>query len=125
QLAVARNRTEEALADLARVPDHHYMAAQARLMAGQLELRRDRLRFAEEAFHAALRLNPGLIQAHRELIYIFGLQLRRPALHAEFHALASLSDLKFDEAFHWCLLRNESWEPSEVVAMVSKCIAAD
>src|SRR5205823_8892957 len=87
QLAVARSRTEAALADLARVPDHHYMAAQARLMAGQLELRRDRFRFAEEAFHAALRLDPGLIQAHRELIYIYGLQLRRPELNAEFHAL--------------------------------------
>jgi tetratricopeptide (TPR) repeat protein len=125
QLAMARDRTDQALADLAQVPDYHYMAAQARLMAGQLELRRDRLRFAEEAFHAALRLDPKLVQAHRELIYIYGMQLRRPELNAEFHALSSLSTLSFEETFHWCLLRNESWEPSEVVPILAKYVAVD
>ncbi len=33
-----------------RVPDEHFMAAQARMLAGQTELRRDRVRLAEEFF---------------------------------------------------------------------------
>src|SRR5262249_5916091 len=116
---------DQALDDLAHVPDSHRMAAQARLMAGQVELRRDRLRFAVEALRAAVRLDPRLVQAHRELIYIYGLQLRRAVLDAEFRALASLMHLTFDEAFHWCLLRNESWDPTETAQMLAKCVAAD
>jgi tetratricopeptide (TPR) repeat protein len=125
QLAVALEEPDLALAHLARVPDSHYMAAQARLLAGQIELRRDRLRFAEEAFRAALRLDPKLVQAHRELIYIYGMQLRRAELNAEFHSLASLSNLRFEEAFHWCLLRNESWEASEAAPLLANNVAAD
>jgi predicted Zn-dependent protease len=125
QLAMARNQPDQALADLSRVPDHHYMAAQARLMAGQLELRRDRLRYAEAALLTALRLDPKLIQAHRELIFIYGMQLRRPELNREFHALSSLTNLKFEEAWHWCLLRNDSWEASEVVPVLARFVAAD
>ena len=125
QVAMLRNRLDEALIDLAQVPDHHYMGPQARLLTGQLELRRDRLRFAETAFRAALRLAPTLVQAHRELIFIYGTQLRRAELTAEFLALSRLTDLAFEEAFHWCLLRNESWEPAEVAAMLAKYVAAD
>ena len=125
QLAVALERPDEALAELAQVPDSHYMAAQARLLAGQIELRRDRMRFAEEQLRDGIRIDPGLIQAHRELIYICGLQLRRAEINAEFRALSSLTDLPFQEVFHWCMLRNESWEPSEAGPMLAKCVAAD
>jgi tetratricopeptide (TPR) repeat protein len=122
---MARNRTEEALADLSRVPDAHRMGAQARLLAGQLELRRDRARVAEEAFRAALRIDPALLQAHRELIYIYGVQLRRAELNAEFLALSRLTDLTFKNVFDWCLLRNNSWEPDEAVAYLTRFVAAD
>jgi predicted Zn-dependent protease len=125
QLAVALKQADRAIAELSLVPDGHFMAAQARLLAGQVELRRDRLRFGEEWLRAAVRLDPKLIQAHRELIYIYGLQLRRAELHAEFLALASLTPLTFEEAFHWCLLRNESWEPIEAARMLLSCVAAD
>jgi len=101
---MAPKKTKLALDALARVPDDHYMAPQARLLAGQSELRRDRVRQAEEWLRAALELNPQLVQAHRELIYIYGMQLRRTELGAEFTALSKLSDLTFDNAFHWCLL---------------------
>ncbi len=77
QVAVARGQIDDALGHLAHVPDDHYMAAQARLLAGQTELRRNRVRLAEQLFKAALELDPRLIQAHRELIYIYGMQLRR------------------------------------------------
>src|SRR6185437_9404992 len=88
QLAVAIGRPDEALAELARVPDDHYMAAQARLLAGQTELRRDRFRRAEEDLRAAVGIDPALVKAHRELIYIYGYQLRRKALSEEFRALS-------------------------------------
>jgi tetratricopeptide (TPR) repeat protein len=125
QIAIARNRPREAFDALARVPDHHYMAPQARLMVGQIDLRRNRLRFAEAAFHEAVRLDPKLVQAHRELIYIYGMHLRRAELNAEFNTLASLTTLKFEEAFHWCLLRNDSWEPAEAAPMLASYVAAD
>lgn len=125
QLATALGRTDEAIAELARVPDDHFMAAQARLLAGQSELRRDRFRHAEEALRAAVRIDPRLVQAHRELIYIYGYQLRRQALSEEFRALSRSTDLTPKELFHWGLLRNETWEPAEVAAELAKCVAAD
>jgi tetratricopeptide (TPR) repeat protein len=125
QLAMARKDNDQALDDLARVPDQHYMAPQARLLAGQSELRFDRVVRAEELFRAALALDPGLVQAHRELIYIYGMQLRRAELSAEFMALSKLTDLTFDNVFHWCLLRNNSWEPREAVESLARYVAAD
>ena len=125
QLAMVQNRSDEAIADLLRVPDEHEMAAQARLLAGQIELRRDRVRFAEHAFRAALKLDPRLLQAHRELIFIYGMQLRRAELNSEFLAVSKLTSLTFENVFHWCLLRNNSWEPGEAVESLSRYIAAD
>ena len=125
QLAMARNNNDQALDDLARVPDEHYMAAQARMLAGQTELRRNRVRLAEQLFHAAIKLDPRLVQAHRELIYIYGMQLRRAELSAEFMALSKLSELTFDNVFHWGLLRNNSWEPGETVTTLARYVAAD
>ncbi|MGZ3397313.1 MAG: hypothetical protein ACXVB2_24655 [Isosphaeraceae bacterium] len=112
QLDIAHGRAEEAVAGLMRVPDGHPMAAQAHLMARQVELRRHRARFAEQYFRKALQLNPKLVQAHRELIYILGHQLRRTELNAEFLALSQLTELTFDNVFHWCLMRTALWEPS-------------
>jgi tetratricopeptide (TPR) repeat protein len=125
QLATARKLPDAALADLARVPDDHYMASQARLMAGQIELRRDRVRRAEAWFQAALVLDPKLVQANRELIYIYGMQLRRAELNAQFLALSGLTSLTSDNVFHWCLLRSNSWEPGEAVATLVRYVSAD
>jgi len=125
QLAMVGNRPDEAIADLRLVPDNHHMAAQARLLAGQIELRRDRVRFAEQSFRAALALDPKVVQAHRELIYIYGMQLRRAELTSEFLALSRLTSLTFDNVFHWCLLRNNSWEPGEAIETLSRYVAAD
>ncbi len=122
---VSRRFDRVDLAVLPRVPDDHSMASQARLMAGQIELRRDRVRIAEEWFLAALKLDSKLIQAHRELIYIYGMQLRRPELNAQFLALSALAPLTSDNVFHWCLLRNNSWDPGEAVATLVPYVAAD
>ncbi|MGO8902822.1 MAG: hypothetical protein ACLQU5_31430 [Isosphaeraceae bacterium] len=46
---------------------------------------------------------------------ILGFQLRRPELNAEFLALSQLTELTFDNVFHWCLMRTALWEPSTVL----------
>jgi tetratricopeptide (TPR) repeat protein len=125
QYAAACNRPDEALAELALVPDEHLKAAEARLLAGRIELRRDRVRLAEAWFRAALALDPKVAQARRELIYIYGMQLRRRELSAQFLALSRLAPLSFDNVFHWCLLRNNVWEPAEAVATLRRYVSAD
>jgi lipopolysaccharide biosynthesis regulator YciM len=125
QVDVARNRPDDALSELGRVPDEHPAAAQARLLAGQIELRRNRMRIAERYLREAVRLDPKLVMAHRELIYIYGYQLRRRELDAEFRALASLTELTFDNVFHWCLLKNSKWEPGQAAETLASFTEAD
>ena len=125
QVDIARDRIESAVAALDRVPDDYAIGAQARLMAGQVELRRHRARAAEEYFRKAIAIDPKLERAHSELIYILGYQLRRAELNAEFQALSSITDLTYDQAFHWCLLRNALWEPDTALDELSQFIQAD
>jgi tetratricopeptide (TPR) repeat protein len=125
ELAEHRGWFDQALADLARVPDNHALGAPARLLTGQIERKRDRVRLAEGALLAAIAIDPSLVQPHRELIYIYGMQLRRPELNREFLALKNHKALTFQNAFHWCLLRNNSWEPREAIADLSRFAAAD
>jgi tetratricopeptide (TPR) repeat protein len=125
QLLMASDRIDDALAELAAVPDDHRLAPQARLQAGQLELRRDRARVAEEHFRHAIRLQPSLCRAHSELIFILGYELRRRELSDEFRALSECEPLRFDQAFTWCLTRGVVWEPGEAAAKLARFVAAD
>ena len=125
QLLMARDRNDEALAELAAVPDTSRLAPQAQLQAGQIELRRDRARAAEAHFRKAIELQPDLVQAHRELIFILGYELRRPELNAEFRALHALTPLDFQQTFLWCLSRGVVWEPGEAAAKLAQFVAAD
>ena len=101
------------------------MAAQARLEAGQVELRRFHYVEAERNFLDAIRLDPETIQARRELVYIYGMQLRRPELNATFRDLAKVSTLTSSEVFLWSLTRGVTWEATEIIATLRKCIEAD
>ncbi len=125
QLAVARVQADKALGELAHVLNDHHMAAQARLLAGQIELRYYRLRTAEQSIREAIRLDPGLVQAHRQLICIYSLQLRRAEVGREFLTLTGLANLTFAELFHWGLFRSESWDPAAPAEILVACIAAD
>jgi hypothetical protein len=136
QMAMLRELPDEAIADLTHVPEDYkqgalarmmigQLGARARMMIGQLELRRDRARLAEKALRTAVRIDPTLVKAHRELVFIYGVQLRRDELNVEFQALSEYSELKFEEAFHWCMLRNDSWEPLSAAQMLEKYVAAD
>jgi predicted Zn-dependent protease len=125
QIDLAQDRTDQALAELNRIADDQPAAARARLLAGQVELRRHRARIAEQHFRAALRIDHGLVASHREMIYILGYQLRRAELAGEFQALAEVSDLTFDNVFHWCLMRTALWEPGTAVDELALFIQAD
>ena len=125
QVAIGLKRDEQALTDLALVPDGHAMAPAARLEQGQIELRRGLLPAAERHFLDALRLDPNLTQARRELVYIYGVQLRRAELNATFRALSDRGALSFAEVFLWCLTRGVTWEPEELIRILGRAIAAD
>ncbi len=135
QVAVARGRPDEALAELALVPNESPEAPAARLLAGRVELRRNRFRHAERLLREAIRLyprptrsdrpDPNLIQAHRELVFIYGFQLRRAEIGAEFQALSRLTNLQFDDLFKWGLLKTDSYEPGEAAEALANCIAVD
>jgi tetratricopeptide (TPR) repeat protein len=125
QVAKALRRPDQALAELARIPDDDPAAPGARLLAGQIELQRDRVRWAAAELSAALALDPTLVQAHRQLIYIDGILLRRPELNEHFQALARLAPLTFHELFSWCLTRNTVWEPYERAGVLRRFVAAD
>lgn len=125
QVALAQRRADEAVDAVKHIPEDDPAAPHAWLMIGQLELRRDRAKDAEQALRKALKLDPKLIQAHRELIFIYGMQLRREELNEEFKALADLTELTYDNVFHWCLVRNCLWEPGEVAQTLSEFLEAD
>jgi tetratricopeptide (TPR) repeat protein len=111
QLATAEGHLDEALAALGRIPDDHAMAAQAHLLAGRIERQRRRVRKAEAAFRQALKLKPGLVEAHKELIYVLGIQSRRREVDAEFHELARLTPLTHHDLFTWALTHFTAWGP--------------
>ncbi len=125
QLAAIKDQLEDALADLAHVPDAHPIAAEGHLIAGPIERRRDRVRFAERAFLDAVRLDPSMALAHRELIRIYGIQVRRAEFNREFQVLQGLTTLSFDDVYHWTSVRNNLWEPEDVAEDLFRFVEAD
>ncbi len=125
ELAAIQDHLEEALADLEHVPDDHPIAAEGHLIAGQIEHRRNRVRYAERAFLDALRLDPSMALAHRELIRIYGIQVRRREFNLQFQALQSLMSLPFDDVYHWTAGRNNLWDVAAVLDDLTRFVAAD
>ncbi|MDR3636274.1 MAG: tetratricopeptide repeat protein [Isosphaeraceae bacterium] len=125
QVSLARERPAEALQALSLIPDSSAVAPQARLLAGQIELRRGRLASAEKQLNEAVRIEPKLVQAHRELIYIYGMLLRRQPLNREFRTLSELTPLTFDNMFHWTLTRSTVWEPRELRSDLERFLKAE
>ena len=112
QLATAEGRLDEAAGrHRPNPPTTHKMAAQAHLLAGRIERQRRRVRKAEAAFRRALKLKPGLVEAHKELIFILGIQSRRREVDAEFHELARLTPLTHHDLFTWALTHFTGWGP--------------
>lgn len=103
QVAVARGRLEEALSALGQVPRDDPAAGQALLLTGRIQRQKNLMRAAEDAFRAAIASDPRLVDAHRELIYLLGMQLRRRDLDAEFRTLSRLTPLTHHELYTWGL----------------------
>ena len=122
---MALGHPDEAIADMVKIPNGDPAAPQARLLTGQIELRRNRMHLAETSLLAALELDPTLVQAHRQLVYIYGMLLRRHELNDHFQALARLAPMTFENVFNWCLTRNTVWEPHERLEDLRKYVAAD
>ncbi|QDV34821.1 tetratricopeptide repeat protein [Tautonia plasticadhaerens] len=125
EIALADDRPEESIAALCRIPDGHPMAPEARKLAGQIELREGRVRRAEEYLREAIELDPNRFQARRELVYIYGMQLRREEIDEQFRALEPHVPLSSKDAFLWGLSRSTAWEGSELSETLRKFIAAD
>ena len=113
QCLIAQDQIAEAIEVLAAIPDDSPMGAQIRLKQGQLELRRDHLASAERALTRAAQLDPNLAQAHRELIFILGYQVRRDELRARYRALAATGVLTPYDVYLWCLTRYNTWDAAE------------
>jgi tetratricopeptide (TPR) repeat protein len=125
RLAMATGRTNEALAQFARVSDRHPAAALARLWEGQLELRNHRAQAAESSLRRALAIDPSLVEARRHLVYLYGMQRRCDDLSAQFAALAERDFITFDQMSLWCLIGSAPWHPQEVLPILAAFVQAD
>jgi tetratricopeptide (TPR) repeat protein len=124
QLASAEGHFQNAFSAMAQIPDSHPIAPQAHLMAGRLHRQLRCVRKAEASFRRALVLKPQLIDAHKELIYILGIQSRRREVDAEFLQLAKLTQLTHHDLFTWALTHFTRWNP-DIVADLDGFINAD
>jgi tetratricopeptide (TPR) repeat protein len=122
---LGRERLDEVLRIVADVPLVGPDGARARLLAGQVSLRRHRLREAEPLFREAIALDPTVLQARRELVYVYGMREQRTLLHEQFLAMSQLVPLDWSDLFLWCLTRASDWYPPEHVPFLEKVIAAD
>ncbi|WP_422927768.1 hypothetical protein [Singulisphaera sp. PoT] len=124
QVAIARGRVDSALGILDKIPEADPLHAEACLLAGRLERQRKRMRLAEARFLQALKADPTLVGAHKELIYVYGVQLRRREVDAEYRALAKLVPLTHHDLFTWAQTHFSSWSP-DIAAELQAFVDAD
>ncbi len=119
QVAIARGDVDKALGFLAKVPPKDPLFSEACLLAGRLERKRKRVRVAEGHFLQALKASPTLIGAHKELIYLYGVQLRRREVDAEFRALSKSTHLTHHDLFTWAQTHFSQWSPDIAIDLQS------
>jgi tetratricopeptide (TPR) repeat protein len=110
---------------LTDIPETDDLATSARLVAGQIEKSRHRIRRAEALFLDALRLDPRLAQARRELILIYGMQARRADLKTQYRALAEITPLQFDDVLLWTVGSEDIWINDTIRPELEKFLTAD
>jgi tetratricopeptide (TPR) repeat protein len=125
QLDLARNRFDEGISHLNLIPDQSELAPRARFQAGQVELRRNRLKQAETYYLKAMSLDPKAVRPRRELVYIYGMQSRFRELAKQFPELGRLVSLTPDDVILWCLSRSLSWRPEEITEDLRRFVEAD
>jgi len=124
-LASSELRYDVAFAELAAVPEGHPLAPLARIIAGQSELRRGRIRDAEAYFLDAVRLAPYALQARRELAYIYNIQHRQTLMDDQLEAYSELQTLDFQYALLWSKTRTVGWSPKADMPTLRKYVEAD
>ena len=115
EIAEGEGDSRAALEALKHVPVDDALGAEALYMTGLIERKKNRLRHAEAAYRRAIARDPGLIKAHKELIYILGMQFRRREVDAEFKALSRLMPLTHHDLYVWCLTHFIVWGPDSAV----------
>lgn len=125
RLSLAEGREADAVALFEAIPQSSPHFAMAMQMAGQVHLRAGRMVPAERDLLAAIKADEKTVVPRRELIYIYGLQLRRRELRQVFAELAKVSPMAFGNVFHWCLTRGNDWEPQEIIDDMTKFLQAD
>lgn len=118
-------RGQAALRVLSEVPDSHPLGSKARFFCGQIERKRDRMRAAEAHYLDALRLDPKLIQARRELIFLYGMQSRRRELNDQFERLAETHPLDYHDLFVWTASLQDIWINPTVRSDLERYVRAD
>jgi Flp pilus assembly protein TadD len=124
RVAQLRGRPDEALAALADVAGRDAVAARARLMAGLIQLDKNRARLAEASLRQAVEIDPELRQARYELIQIYGRQQRRAALDEQYHALIGRG-LDVDRLMFWAMSRNAAWNAASDTRVLESWVEAD
>jgi tetratricopeptide (TPR) repeat protein len=124
-VALAREDTETGLACLENIPESGPSAAIRAYLLGKFELLRHRARAAEEALLEALRHDVDFVDAHRALVYLYGMQNRRQALWAQFEALAERGGLSAELVRHWCISHSAVGDPSEIPQDLERFVSAD
>jgi tetratricopeptide (TPR) repeat protein len=100
QLAFDSGDPESAVQFLRRVPDHPAREGEtARLMEAALNLAANRAREAEAGVLKAIQLNPDDLQPHEQLLQLYILQLREPAIMQELDAIRRLRPLRPNELY--------------------------
>ena len=69
--------------------------------------------------------DPGLIQAYRELAYLYALQRRKRERDALYHALARRTNLDYVLVFAWCQNTCQLWDPNGARKVLTGFVAED
>jgi tetratricopeptide (TPR) repeat protein len=125
ELEVGRGHPDEAVALLAEIPDGDPLAARGRLVAAQIERSRHRARRTRELLEDALRLDPGLSPARRELILLDARQGRRDDLNLQFRALTRREPLGYEDVFLWTTSFENLWVNETIQPHLEGFLRAD
>ena len=125
ELEGSQGRVDNAAVILAGSAETDPLAAKSRLLIGQIKKSRDQARAMETAFLDALRLDPSLSQARRELALLYEMQGRRDELKTQFEALAKLGEMDMKGVFLWTNTNEDiAYGPTNRQTL-EKCVAAD
>ena len=97
----SQGKIDAAVATLSSIAENDPLGPRSRMLIGQIEKSRDLARKSEAAYLDAVRLDPTLVEARRELAFLYSIQGRREAMRTQFLALEKLDALDLTGVFLW------------------------